>query len=202
MSRREYKIDESNLPDGCILYAPLTESDITDHISGNSFVPFGIDSMAWNNSMQAWRFHKTTNQSIDNSGYFAKCMLSQQYSISNLSILVESYFVTASYYSGFGDYPYYICIDMLPTRYGITQPGILSTWNKSAQTVGDGYSQIRYLNGSQVFSAIGSNSLLTFNSIRIGVTTSVCLLNDFYIKNLLVFNRKLELSEIRQIQGL
>ena len=33
MSRREYKINESNLPNGCIFYAPLTENTI-DLISG------------------------------------------------------------------------------------------------------------------------------------------------------------------------
>lgn len=43
---------------GCIFYAPLTQGDLTDHISGASFIDPSGNAVQWDDSVQMYKFLK------------------------------------------------------------------------------------------------------------------------------------------------
>ena len=58
--RREHTISSESLPEGCVFYAPLSQGDLTDHISGvtASFGSTPNGEVTWDSTIGAYHFYK------------------------------------------------------------------------------------------------------------------------------------------------
>lgn len=209
--RREYKINESNLPNGCIFYAPLTENTI-DLISG----------------INGETINANVNYDTNEGCYLLSCNNSNTHSIALLyninnwastisnsySLLCECKIINVSttcYILGTGD------IHSDSITYGYPQIGThnvngitINTWHKIAMVADyENLVQKFYLDGVLVNSLNRSSTHMTWknnwNQTYLNFISIIFNYNNYigsaFVKDYFILNRALNLSEIKQIQG-
>lgn len=60
MARREYNVKSDVFPSGLVFYAPMSQGDLTDHISGNSLVIANPNKVTWDSDNGMYRVQKDT----------------------------------------------------------------------------------------------------------------------------------------------
>lgn len=216
MARREYskQQDGGNLPqvpfsENLVFYAPLTEGDLTDHISGTSPTTDSNCTYQWDDSIG---MYKIRAYSSNNGADFPSALkwsipsmnLTQGQALT-LVIDVQEIYVYGNYYAPMISVPSmsyqkaaYIC----NARY--TNRQLLSTLHRYCVSCsafnGSDFSLKFYQDGVLKQSAAWGENYSYNNN-----TVSVCQLHtnnseyQIYAKNVRVYNRELTASEVAQL---
>jgi hypothetical protein len=198
-SRRFQELDD--LMNHRVFFAPLTETDITDNVSGISAVPYSANTMVWDNVMNMWRFTYTVSTiGTHGAGRFSGLpIVFSDSSVNGVSMLME---VSVSNTSAV-----YIRNDYLASAFANIPTTTINTLYKIAHILTPFINNERFLKiyiaGVEKYSGryttpFAVNFPLTWTAINTGT-----LLNSVvHMKNLMIFDKALTIDEFKKIQNI
>lgn len=203
MARREYENKGGGLPEGCILYLPLTkEGDLKDRVTGNSLVIENTGGMSWDAAKGAYLIKSNATahfgylnypdflaQFINGDNYTLVCDAEGEVWGSTIPFLRPNSSVTLSYNSwSFGN---------------------INNWERGKVRISmtfDATYRTYYCNRTQISqSTIGSRvpytpsrwGTISSPELYAGYSTSAA--GQYYMYRFMLFNRKLTLDEIMSL---
>lgn len=203
---------------GCIFYAPLSENDTTDKISGvNGSVQYS-NSVTWDTDKNMYLFSKNNSYS-PSQGIMVYSGLNLDFPNLNnveftllydINVKVGGYHPSASPNIS----PKWIAPIVLGERKVIinmenSNPSLNSNYKMGVifpnHNSGKHISKW-YVNGSQTSSFTYTSAMVGDYTIRDRVYINYCNSNaytgcQFYLKDMMIFNKELTINEIRKIQG-
>lgn len=199
MSKREHTLIEKGITP--VFYAPLTNEDLMDHISGVSLLCDSLVSYSWDTNENCYKFTMTSNLQCDRGAYFNGVTYPFGSDINSLrcTFVADIKMVTRGgiqmpimrYNNSFWpiDYSSHNPVPMSP-----------NTWYRVCD-IKDSDSTVdnKYANGvfRENFNAAGTLSLMTpLMLFYYPGWGSRC---TFYLKNIYVFNVELALEEVAQL---
>lgn len=198
----------SVLPEGCIFYAPLSQNDMTDHVSGTTGV-IGNGTFAWDSTYQAYKIKTTTGgQTCLKFNIPNRFDLYPDYCYTyNAKVFVESFSGTCDFLQlGTGTSDRDNAVSLAEThRYtGFTT----GCWHWLSMTKSD-TQVLFYIDGV----IVRTDTTSTFPSLNCAMWNSWMSISDIaigggfnsynytaYIKEVSVFNRVLSVDELRLLQ--
>ena len=207
--RRLMMANKKTLPQGCIFYAPLSQYDLTDSVSGANLISTGKFSMQWDAVENMW-FIEAINDVAGSCGFYwdvdftndFNFTMSDEYTII-ASVKVPNTQSGRPYIAGLGNFDssssYKPCISssfgtngkVAFIKKNISPTQNLLTFYYSGATETQGTNHLSN-------TANWNNTNLCAKRVCIGVVreTGYYNVNKLYIKDVYVFNRALTTNEI------
>ena len=207
--RREYNISDSYIDYlkslGCVLYLPLgADGDLKDYISGNSLVPTGTGSIAWDNTIQMYVI-TTPNSYNVKIATLDSLIPTSDWSADIVSGSIQMQKVSNSGYSEI------FCVgtfnDCLYPVAASQKTDNMSYWSNRLHDSGMIYKsnkRIWYEDGAQARTdTIGSRAPHNWTSKEffIGSSSSNTRNTSIAVANVMLFNKELALADYRKING-
>lgn len=199
MPRREYTLIEQGVQP--VFYAPLTNGDLTDHVSGASLLCDSRVSYSWDNNENCYKFTMASNLQSGRGAYFNGVTYPFGSDINSLrcTFVADIKMVT----SGSIQMPIMRYNNSFwPIDYSSYNPAPMSpnTWYRvCAIKDSDGTTGNKYVNGvfRETFNAAGTASLMApLMLFYYPGWGSRC---TFYLKNIYVFDVALTLQEVADL---
>ena len=213
--KREHKTTESYVnwlkSLGCVFYAPLTEGDTRDYISGQDMTI--IQNVTWNSSNNSYYFQFTNTSQIGSIAEWNGLNMPLDISNTSYGYLCEIK-ITNWYNQQCGACPLilYGRPSASNTKYTVPQ---LNVWYKVGYMYPPTIPNVTkydkwYRDGTMTYQVNrGSTTMTVPQSATTGIWTNNVPSSSFrpytyakfYMRNAMVFDRELTLSKIRKIQG-